>query len=67
MCLITGAYATWEGDDTASDRYCPQLPFLWAFISLICFWIFMPLCCCCHCCAACCKNCKPPTNIETIA
>lgn len=64
---VFGAYPTWEGDDINSDHYCPQAPFLMAFISLIFFWIFMPLCCCCHCCAACCKNCKPPTNIETIA
>ena len=65
--ILAGAYPTWNGEDVTSDLYCPHLPFMWAFVSLICFWVMMPLCCCFHCCMACCKNCKPPTNIETIA
>ena len=66
---LSGAYpdVTSEEADAASDTYCPSMPFYWAFITLICVWIFMPLICCCQCCHMCYKVQKMKSEVENIA
>ena len=54
---FSGAYSEWTDEDTTSPNYCANGPFMMAFVTLILFWILMPLifcltcCCCCICCA----------------
>ena len=42
---FAGAYASWESEDSASALYCHRAPFCTAFVCLVGFWIFVPLCC----------------------
>ena len=62
---FSGIYSEVTYDDETSDNYCQKLPFSFAFGILICFWIFLPIACCCGAMACCCMmlaKCKKGEN-----
>lgn len=62
---VFGAYSDilWDAGEEEADTYCPKHAFMFAFVYLICYWVFLPLACCCGAMACCCKVCakiSPP-------
>jgi len=53
--IVFGAYSAIDYENAELETYCPKAPFQFAFIYLICYWIFLPLACCCGAMACCCK------------
>jgi len=46
---VFGSYAEWTAENAESPNYCPQTPFMFAFVWLIISWCLIPLMCCCLC------------------
>merc|ERR1739838_564749 len=53
--IVFGAYSAIDYENEELETYCPKHAFMFAFVSLICYWIFLPLACCCGAMACCCK------------
>ena len=49
MCCITGVYDEWTSEDNTSANYCVNTAFMMAFVTLIVYWIIMPLSICGYC------------------
>jgi len=61
--IVFGAYSEINYEDSTLETYCPKAAFMFAFVYLICYWVFLPLACCCGMMACCCKMCakiSPP-------
>jgi len=53
--IVFGDYSSVQYEDPNGARYCPGSIYNFAFIYLICYWVFLPLACCCGAMACCCK------------
>ena len=42
-----GSYGDWTSDDANAENFCPETPFMFAFVWLIITWTLPPLLCCC--------------------
>ena len=42
-----GSYGDWTSDDANAENFCPQTPFMFAFVWLILVWTLPLLLCCC--------------------
>ena len=49
MCCVTGVYDDWTSEDSTSPNYCVNSAFMMAFVTLIVYWIIMPLSICGYC------------------
>ena len=65
--MLAGSFSDWESEDDLSGLYCPPTPFYAAFVSLVCFWVVMPLLFLCHCCAMCHKMTSGSVEVVTIS
>ena len=65
--MLTGSFSDWESEDDLSGLYCPPTPFYAAFVSLVCFWVVMPLLFLCHCCAMCHRMTSGSVEVVTIS
>ena len=62
--ILTGSFSS---EDELSGLYCPPTPYYAAFVSLVCFWVVMPLLFLCHCCVMCHKMTSGSAEVATIS
>merc|ERR1711974_169746 len=66
---VFGAYSEWTYEVEEADTFCPYTPFIFAFVTLVAYWVLLPLMCCCtlmSCCCGLCAKDKPSQDQDQV-
>lgn len=59
---VFGDYPEWGDEETSEEDKCPSASYMFAFVYLVCYWLFLPLMCCASCCCGKCG--KKQSDVE---